>query len=256
MLRRCASNHRVEFSRIHRAGPSLAAPFPGRISLYLAAQRPVPGDTSIRSRSRRRMKRSRNPVFSQYPRNRFARVSIGGAARINHYQCWARYGCPKNPSSSLATSWMRSARREGLGARWADPGIGSGRRAEPMTWLSTRCSAMTASCGSPPVGRFSRQPGTTVGRRGDVIREPRVTTTVIVGHGPLRGKELQRLIDGSGLSRVAFVVGPFTNPFPVLAAADCFVLSSSYEGQPMRCFSKRHWHSFRSCPVKIRLPAP
>ena len=55
---------------------------------------------------------------------------------------------------------------------------------------------------------------------------------MIIGHGPLRA-ELQALINTLGLSLVAFVVGPFPNPFPILAASDCFVLSSNYEGQPM-----------------------
>jgi CDP-glycerol glycerophosphotransferase len=55
---------------------------------------------------------------------------------------------------------------------------------------------------------------------------------VIVGYGPLRD-ELRALLRQLGLESVAFVVGPFSNPFPILAAADCFVLSSDYEGQPM-----------------------
>lgn len=54
----------------------------------------------------------------------------------------------------------------------------------------------------------------------------------IVGYGSLRA-ELEHLVDTLGLRGVAFVVGPFANPFPILAASDCFVLSSDYEGQPM-----------------------
>jgi glycosyltransferase involved in cell wall biosynthesis len=55
---------------------------------------------------------------------------------------------------------------------------------------------------------------------------------LIVGYGPLRAK-LQELIDGLELTGAAFLAGPYPNPFPILAAADCFVLSSDYEGQPM-----------------------
>lgn len=54
----------------------------------------------------------------------------------------------------------------------------------------------------------------------------------IVGYGSLRD-ELEHLVDTLGLRGVAFVIGPFANPFPILAASDCFVLSSDYEGQPM-----------------------
>ncbi|MEO8908520.1 MAG: glycosyltransferase [Microbacteriaceae bacterium] len=55
---------------------------------------------------------------------------------------------------------------------------------------------------------------------------------LIVGNGPLR-TELQRDIDARGLTEVAFLTGAYQNPFAIMAAADCFVLSSNYEGQPM-----------------------
>lgn len=55
---------------------------------------------------------------------------------------------------------------------------------------------------------------------------------VIVGGGPLE-PELRAQIQDAGLEHVAFLAGLRRNPFAVLAAADCFVLSSRYEGQPM-----------------------
>lgn len=55
---------------------------------------------------------------------------------------------------------------------------------------------------------------------------------LIVGRGPLRD-DLQRLIDDVGLSDAVTLTGAYQNPFAILAAADCFVLSSVYEGQPM-----------------------
>lgn len=55
---------------------------------------------------------------------------------------------------------------------------------------------------------------------------------LIVGNGPLR-TELQQQIDDAGLSDAAFLTGPQRNPYALLAASDCFVLSSLYEGQPM-----------------------
>jgi CDP-glycerol glycerophosphotransferase len=55
---------------------------------------------------------------------------------------------------------------------------------------------------------------------------------VIAGYGPLR-HHLERVVADLHLQDVAFVVGPFGNPFPIIAAADCFVLSSDWEGQPM-----------------------
>ena len=55
---------------------------------------------------------------------------------------------------------------------------------------------------------------------------------LIVGAGPLAA-DLQEQIDEAGLSDVAFLTGAQRNPYALLAAADCFVLSSLYEGQPM-----------------------
>ncbi|GAA3893950.1 hypothetical protein GCM10022381_39500 [Leifsonia kafniensis] len=62
-------------------------------------------------------------------------------------------------------------------------------------------------------------------------RMPQARLT-IVGYGPLRA-DLEQLVDTLGVRGAAFIVGPFANPFPILAASDCFVLSSDYEGQPM-----------------------
>jgi CDP-glycerol glycerophosphotransferase (TagB/SpsB family)/glycosyltransferase involved in cell wall biosynthesis len=58
------------------------------------------------------------------------------------------------------------------------------------------------------------------------------TRLVIVGHGPLFA-ELEQLIAELGLDGVVWLVGHQTNPYALMAVADCFVLSSNYEGQPM-----------------------
>jgi len=58
------------------------------------------------------------------------------------------------------------------------------------------------------------------------------TRLVIVGSGPL-ADDLQRLIDSLGLEHAAYLTGMQRNPHAVMAHADCFVLSSDYEGQPM-----------------------
>ena len=55
---------------------------------------------------------------------------------------------------------------------------------------------------------------------------------LIVGRGPLRA-QLQHEIDTLGLTGVVHLTGAYSNPFAIMAAADCFVLSSNYEGQPM-----------------------
>ncbi|MCU1508661.1 MAG: tagF [Glaciihabitans sp.] len=55
---------------------------------------------------------------------------------------------------------------------------------------------------------------------------------LIVGGGALQ-EELEALVRQLGLEETAFLSGAIANPFPLVDAADCFVLSSNYEGQPM-----------------------
>ncbi len=55
---------------------------------------------------------------------------------------------------------------------------------------------------------------------------------LIVGEGPLR-LELEQLIAELQLGDYVFLLGIRENPFPLLRQADCFVLSSNHEGQPM-----------------------
>ena len=58
------------------------------------------------------------------------------------------------------------------------------------------------------------------------------TRLVIVGAGPLFD-DLTALIEKLELSDTVFLTGMQRNPHAIMAAADCFVLSSDYEGQPM-----------------------
>jgi CDP-glycerol glycerophosphotransferase len=55
---------------------------------------------------------------------------------------------------------------------------------------------------------------------------------IIVGDGPLRGRS-RALIEQFGLAAAVCLAGSRANPFPLMRAADCFVLSSNHEGQPM-----------------------
>jgi CDP-glycerol glycerophosphotransferase len=45
--------------------------------------------------------------------------------------------------------------------------------------------------------------------------------------------DLAHLVDVLGLGGQVLMAGPRSNPFPLLRAAACFVLSSNHEGQPM-----------------------
>lgn len=65
-----------------------------------------------------------------------------------------------------------------------------------------------------------------------VHRTTPTTRLVLVGDGPLRG-ELQSLVTNLGLEQSVILTGEQRNPYAIMAAADCFGLSSDYEGQPM-----------------------
>ncbi len=54
----------------------------------------------------------------------------------------------------------------------------------------------------------------------------------ILGTGPLKNK-LTKLIKKLNLTGHVILAGHVENPFPIVDACDCFVLSSDYEGQPM-----------------------
>lgn len=58
------------------------------------------------------------------------------------------------------------------------------------------------------------------------------TRLLILGSGALQGALEQQIMD-AGLAEAAFLGGHRRRPTALLAAADCFVLSSDYEGQPM-----------------------
>lgn len=55
---------------------------------------------------------------------------------------------------------------------------------------------------------------------------------IIMGSGPLEA-DLRALVAELGLKGSVHLTGQVVNPFPVIAAADCFVLTSEHEGLPM-----------------------
>lgn len=58
------------------------------------------------------------------------------------------------------------------------------------------------------------------------------TRLLVLGDGPLLG-DLESLVDRLELTDAVRLAGYQSNPYALMAAADCFVMSSDYEGQPM-----------------------
>lgn len=73
---------------------------------------------------------------------------------------------------------------------------------------------------------------------GQVHADRPATRLVIIGGGPLRAR-LDAVIAELGLSEAVIMAGPQANPYPILAAADCFVLASDHEVQPTAILEAR-----------------
>lgn len=65
-----------------------------------------------------------------------------------------------------------------------------------------------------------------------VHKENPKTILLILGDGVLK-EDLNDLIRELKLQKSVFLLGRISNPFPYLKKADCFVMSSNHEGQPM-----------------------
>ena len=185
---------------------------------------------------RRRMRHSLPAVFALYP-GFDDLVSVSrDLAIVNAEQLADRYGVPRERFVSAANV----IDEVGALAKLRDALVGAAEFVDPET-------GTVALPGW--VGELSRSAGlrwfVTVGRSSPEKNHARLLDAfalvrqrhpdarlLIVGDGPLRSL-LAAKIESLGLTEVAFLTGALANPFPVLAAADCFVLSSDYEGQPM-----------------------
>lgn len=68
-----------------------------------------------------------------------------------------------------------------------------------------------------------------------VHQESPKTRLLIIGDGPLQ-YGLQSIITELGLQKYVHLLGRKKNPYPYLKRADCFILPSNYEGQPVVLF--------------------
>ena len=185
---------------------------------------------------RRRMRRSLPAVFALYPRfDGLVSVSDSLSAE-NAGRLSARYGIPAGRFGSARNVIDDVSARERLrqplrlAAARLDPDTGL---VDHPAWVD-RLRAERGSQWFVTVGRLSpeKNQARLLQAFALVRRERADIRLLIVGDGPLRA-ELEAQRDALGLSDAVILTGALANPFPVLARADCFVLSSDYEGQPM-----------------------
>lgn len=117
---------------------------------------------------------------------------------------------------------------------FGEPILADGTFRPDPEWLAEFTEPDRSTFWLVTVGRFSTEKN-----QGRLLRafalayatDPRLRL-LLVGYGPMRD-DLAQLILELELEGVAFLAGPYGNPFPVVRACDGFVLSSDYEGQPM-----------------------
>lgn len=188
-------------------------------------------------RGRRRMRRTLLAIFAHY--HEFdALVSVSRAlGEVNRASLGDRYRLPADAFVTASNLVDEEGVIEGMTEELTaladyppDPETG-----EPIVpqW-AVDLSARDDLVWFVSVGRFSTEKNQTRLLRAFRLVHDRAphTRLLVIGYGPLRS-ELDSIIERIGLRNCAFLAGPFHNPFPVMAAADCFVLSSDYEGQPM-----------------------
>jgi CDP-glycerol glycerophosphotransferase len=225
----------IDFSGYSRFWSELVLHAPGaRRYIWLhndmvaEVDRPVGGRTTMR--------RSLPPVFALYPRFD-ALVSVSSAlSTANAAGLAERYGVPRDRFRSarnvIDEVSARQRLREPLREAATQLDVDTGEVSHPE-WAD-RLGAETSLRWFVTVGRLSREKNQArlLDAFALVAQEDPSVRLLLVGDGPLF-PELEAQRDSLGLGESVVMTGALANPFPVLAHADCFVLSSDYEGQPM-----------------------
>ena len=142
--------------------------------------------------------------------------------------------CATDPYVELRWHFERHPEQEAPGLRtlsYLDPRFFLPRLPQPCLLTLAPDDDVTTFVN---VGRLSPEKNQTrlIRAFASVHAENPKTRLLIVGSGPLAG-DLEALVASLGLTGSVFLTGMQRNPHAIMAKADCFVLSSDYEGQPM-----------------------
>ena len=180
---------------------------------------------------RQRLRRSLGSVFALYPYfDQLVSVSPD-LARLNRQSLSARFGIP--PAAFLSARNVIDGARVLAGSEWRTQKSGVAAEAA-LPWFRELTDPARKTRWLVTVGRLSTEKN-----QARLIRafarahqqRPDIRL-LIIGDGPLRG-ELVSVADRCGVKGRVIFAGYLANPYPAMASADCFVLSSDYEGQPM-----------------------
>ncbi len=179
---------------------------------------------------KKKMKRSLTSLFSLYPQFDHL-VSVSPTLADINRQKLSAYASAESFVSALntvdAAHILRGADAD-LRHSAIDPDTG-----ETPAWVDNLL-ARDGSTIFVTVGRLSPEKNQTrlIRAFAQVHAQHPLTKLFIVGDGPLH-EDLERLIGELGVAESAILTGRQPNPHAIMVAADCFVLSSDYEGQPM-----------------------
>ena len=180
---------------------------------------------------RQRIRRSLGAVFALYGQFDHL-VSVSPAlAELNRLSLATRFGI--DPGAFVAARNIIDGRHvieaslEGIRALESDP-------ATVPPWWPELIDPQRRETWFVTVGRLSTEKNHARLIRAFALvhRERRDTRLLIVGDGPLRS-DLVELAGSRGVADSVIFAGYLPNPYPAVASADCFVISSDYEGQPM-----------------------
>lgn len=213
----------VDFSGYSRFWSQLLLHLPARhraIWLHNDMQAEVDRPTG----DRRNMRRTLPAVFAVYPRFD-ALVSVSPALAQVNREALAELGLPPerfvHARNLIDAERIRAAAREPLDTLPEPFGTLAALRDPSLRCLVTVARLSHEKNHQRMLAAFA------------IVHAARPEARLlIVGDGPLRA-ELDAEVTRLGLDGVVTLTGALENPFPVMAAAGCFVLSSRYEGQPM-----------------------
>ncbi len=182
-------------------------------------------------RGRQRIKRSLGSVFALYPYFDHLVSVSPGLAVLNERSLAARFGI--EPTAFVSARNIIDGERVLAQSHPATQESGASAEAS-LSWVRELTDARRSTKWLVTVGRLSTEKNQARLIRAFVLarqRRPDIRL-LIIGDGPLRD-DLTSLAARSGAADHIIFAGYQANPFLAMASADCFVMSSDYEGQPM-----------------------